>query len=48
MAELDTLAVILGEAADVYLQSKSLDLAQAQFMQKQTNIEIDRQLESER
>jgi len=48
MADLDTLAVVLGEAADIYLQSKSLDLAQAQFMQKQSNIEIDRQLQIER
>ena len=48
MASIDTLAVILGEAADVYLQSKSLDYAQAQFMQKQANIEIDRQLATER
>ena len=48
MASIDTLAVILGEATDVYLQSKSLDYAQAQFMQKQANIEIDRQLATER
>jgi hypothetical protein len=48
MADLGTLAVVLGEAADIYLQSKSLDLAHAQFLQKQTNIEIDRQLETER
>ena len=48
MADLDTLAVVLGEAADIYLQSKSLDLAHAQFLQKQSNIEIDRQLQIER
>ena len=48
MAELDTLALVLGEAADIYLKSKSLDLAHSQFLQKQANVEIDRQLQIER
>ena len=47
----DTLKYIisgLDDLANLYLQSKSLDFAHAQAMQKQANIEIDRQLQVER
>lgn len=48
MADTNTIAEILKEASNVYFRSKSLDLAQAQAKQQQTNLEIDRGLQEER
>tara|TARA_R100001594_G_scaffold31369_2_gene58503 strand:+ start:14340 stop:15887 length:1548 start_codon:yes stop_codon:yes gene_type:complete len=45
---LDTLALILSEASDIYFKSKAMDFAAEQARTQQTNIEIDRQLGEER
>tara|TARA_R100001082_G_C4365190_1_gene161518 strand:- start:3503 stop:5038 length:1536 start_codon:yes stop_codon:yes gene_type:complete len=47
MADLESLAAVLGEAADIYYKSKALDLAQEQSRTEQINIEIDRDLKRE-
>lgn len=45
---LDTLALILSEASDIYYRTKAMDFAAEQARTQQTNIEIDRQLGEER
>ena len=45
---LDTLALILSEASDIYFKSKAMDFAAEQARTQQINIEIDRQLGEER
>jgi len=45
---LDTLALVLSEASDIYYRTKAMDFAAEQARTQQTNVEIDRQLGEER
>mgnify|MGYP003141022652 CR=1 FL=1 len=48
MADFDSLALVLREAADIYYKSKSLDYMESKDALAQANLEIERDLQRER